>query len=285
MKYQFMREHRREYPVKTRCRVLEVSVSGYYAWCHRGPSERSKVDTTLSTKIEQVYQTHRQVYGSPRIHAVLTTQGIKCGRKRIARLMRQAGWNAKARHHRTNTTDSRHGSPVANNVLGRDFTADAPNTKWVADITGVWTAEGWLYLAAILDVYSRFIVGWAMSASRDATLVEDALTMAIKRRHPEAGLLHHSDRGSQYTSADYQEHLVQAGIEVSMSRKGNCYDNAMMESFFGTLKAECTERHAYPTRSQARQSIFEYIETFYNRQRLHSSLGYMSPLAYEQLSS
>ena len=268
--------------MKTMCRVLEVSVSGYYAWCQRSPSTHSRVDEHLSRQIEQVYQTHRQVYGSPRIHAVLKTQGIKCGRKRIARLMRQAGWSAKARRHRTTTTDSCHGSPVANNVLGQDFRADAPNTKWVADITGVWTAEGWLYLAAILDVYSRFIVGWAMSATRDATLVEDALTMAMKRRHPEVGLLHHSDRGSQYTSADYQKHLAQAGIAVSMSRKGNCYDNAMMESFFGTLKAECVERQVYQTRREARQSIFEYIETFYNRQRLHSSLGYVSPFAYEQ---
>ena len=241
MKYQFITEYRREYPIKTMCRVLEVSVSGYYAWSHRSPSERRKRDRQLSQQIEQVYRTHRQVYGSPRIHAVLKTQGVKCGRKRVARLMRQAGLSVKARRHRTNTTDSCHGSPVADNVLGRDFTAQASNTKWVADITGVWTAEGWLYLAAILDVYSRFIVGWAMSATRDASLVEDALIMAMKRRHPQAGLLHHSDRGSQYTSADYQEQLAQAGIVVSMSRKGNCYDNAMMESFFGTLKAECVE--------------------------------------------
>ena len=244
--------------------------------------ERSKADGELSQQIKQVYQTYRQVYGSPRIHAVLQTQGKKCGRKRIARLMHQAGLNAKARRHRTNTTDSRHGHSVADNVLGQDFRADAPNTKWVADITGVWTAEGWLYLAAILDVYSRFIVGWAMSSSRDTTLVEDALTMAMRRRHPDGGLLHHSDRGSQYTSADYQEQLAHGGIVVSMSRKGNCYDNAMMESFFGTFKAECAERQVYQTRSQARQSIFEYIATFYNRQRLHSSLGYVSPFAYEQ---
>ena len=241
-----------------------------------------KANAQLSTRIENVYQSNRQVYGSPRIHAVLATQGIQCGRKRIARLMRQANLSAKPVQHRTRTTESRHGHPVADNVLGRDFTADAPNTKWVADITGVWTTEGWLYLAAILDVYSRFIVEWAMSSSRDATLVEDALTMAMGRRHPEVGLLHHSDRGSQYTSADYQEQLAHEGMVVSMSRKGNCYDNAMMESFFGTFKAECAERQVDQTRSQARQSIFEYIETFYNRQRLHSSLGYVSPLAYEQ---
>ena len=281
MKYSFIAQHQQKYAVKTMCRVLEVSVSGYYAWCHRCPSTHSKVDGHLSQQIEQVYQTHRQVYGSPRIHAALKTHGVKCGRKRIARLMRQAGLSAKARRHRTTTTDSSHAFPVAPNVLGQDFEADAPNTKWVADITGVWTAEGWLYLAAILDIYSRFIVGWAMSARRDATLVEDALRMALKRRHPHAGLLHHSDRGSQYTSADYQEQLAQAGIAVSMSRKGNCYDNAMMESFFGTLKAECVERQVYQTRREARQSIFEYIETFYNRQRLHSSLGYVILLAYE----
>lgn len=281
MKYSFIAEHRQEYCVKTMCRVLEVSVSGYYAWCHRCPSTHSQVDEDLSQQIEQVYRTHRQVYGSPRIHAVLRTHGVKCGRKRIARLMRQAGLSARVRRHRTTTTDSSHANPVAANVLGQNFEAATPNTKWVADITGVWTAEGWLYLAAILDTYSRFVVGWAMSATRDATLVADALDMALKRRHPDGGLLHHSDRGSQYTSGDYQERLVGAGIVVSMSRKGNCYDNAMMESFFGTLKAECVERHLYQTRREARQSIFEYIETFYNRQRLHSSLGYVSPLAYE----
>lgn len=172
MKYRFITEHRQEYPVKTMCRVLEVSVSGYYAWCQRCPSERSKANAELSRQIEQVHRTHGQIYGSPRIHAVLKTQGMRCGRKRIARLMRQARLNAKPTRHRTDTKDSRHEHPIAENVLGRDFTAKAPNTKWVADITGVWTSEGWLYLAAILDMYSRFIVGWAMSVSRDATLVE-----------------------------------------------------------------------------------------------------------------
>ncbi len=192
------------------------------------------------------------------------------------------GLSAKRPRHRTRTTDSQHTHPVAENVLGRDFTATATNTKWVADITGVWTAQGWLYLAVVLDLYSRMIVGWAMDAHLEAVLVENARPLALVRRHPKPGLLHHSDRGSQYTCHDYQALLASYGILVSMSRKGDCYDNALMESFYGTLKTECVERASYQTRTQARQAIFEYLEVFYNRQRLHSSLGYVSPIVYEQ---
>lgn len=282
MKYQFIAMYQQDYPISTMCRVLQVSVSGYYAWRQRAPSRRSREDAMLTERISQIYQANRQVYGSPRLHAALRADGHACGKKRVARLMRSCGLSAKPRRHRSRTTDSQHDHPVAENVLRRDFTATAPNTKWVADITGVWTAEGWLYLAVVLDIYSRMVVGWAMDAHREAILVENALQMALARRHPEPGLLHHSDRGSQYTCQDYQALLARAGMVVSMSRKGDCYDNALMESFNGTLKSECVERESYQTRSQARRSIFEYLEAFYNRQRLHSSLGYVSPVVYEQ---
>lgn len=282
MKYQFIAKHRQDYPISIMCRVLEVSVSGYYAWLKRAPSRRSQEDARLGERIVRIYQSNRQVYGSPRIHAVLRAEGQACGRKRVARLMRNRGLSAKLHRHRTRTTDSQHGDPVAENVLARDFTATAPNTKWVADITAIWTMQGWLYLAVVLDIYSRMVVGWAMDAHRDAALVEHALQMALLRRHPEPGLLHHSDRGSQYTCQDYQSLLTHYGIVVSMSRKGDCYDNALMESFYGTLKTECVARQSYQTGAQARHSIFEYLEVFYNRQRLHSSLGYVSPVTFEQ---
>jgi putative transposase len=236
----------------------------------------------LGERIVRIYQENRQVYGSPRIHAALRAEGRRCGRKRVARLMREHGLSAKARLHRTRTTDSQHEHPVAPNLLNRDFMASAPNTKWVADITGVWTWEGWLYLAVVLDIFSRMVVGWAMAQHRDEALVEQAARMALARRHPEPGLLHHSDRGSQYAAADYRALLDHGGIVVSMSRKADCYDNALMESFIGTLKSECVERESYQTRAHARHSIFEYLEVFYHRQRLHSSLGYVSPVTFEQ---
>lgn len=264
------------------CQVLQVSESGYYAWRKRGPSVRKRADEVLGRRIEDAYQNNRQVYGSPRLHAELKEQGVHCGRKRVARLMRERGINAKPRRRKMKTTDSNHNNPVAPNLLKRDFTADAPNTRWVADITGIETREGWLYLAALVDIYSRFVVGWAMGKERDELLITKAATMALERRHPGAGLLHHSDRGSQYTSQGYQNLLKQHGIAISMSGKGDCYDNALMESFFGTVKEECVERQKYQTRAEARQSIFEYLEVFYNRQRKHSSLGYVSPATYEQ---
>jgi len=282
MKYQFIAQHQQEYPISTMCRVLEVAVSGFYAWLRRAPSRRSQENTVLEERIVRIYQGNRQVYGSPRIHAALRAEGRHCGRKRVARLMREHGLSAKPRTHRTRTTDSQHEQSVAPNLLKREFSATAPNTKWVADITAIWTAEGWLYLAVVLDIYSRMLVGWAMDRHRDEALVEQAAHMALARRHPDPGLLHHSDRGSQYTAADYRELLAQYGIVVSMSGKGDCYDNALMESFFGTLKTECVDRQSFVSRAQARQVIFEYLEAFYNRQRLHSSLGYVSPVTYEQ---
>jgi putative transposase len=285
MKFQFIADHQEEYAVKLMCRVFDVSECGYYAWRKRPKSGRKLENEELTKRIEQIYQSNRQVYGSPRIHAELQAQGVGCTRKRIARLMREQGISAVIKQRRVRTTDSRHSNPVAENLLDRNFTATEPNQKWVGDITGIPTARGWLYLAVILDLYSRLVVGWSMSAHRDETLVECALEMALLHRYPQAGLLHHTDRGSQYTSCHYREELAQAGITVSMSRKANCWDNAPMESFFGTLKTEWVDRHSYRTHAEARLSIFEYIETFYNRKRLHSTLGYLSPVAYEHQES
>jgi putative transposase len=282
MKYDFIARHHQEYPVTTMCQVLEVSVSGYYAWKQRSKSARQLADERLSACIQQVHEATHQIYGSRRIRAELAEQGSSCGRKRVVRLMRKLGLKARQRRHRTVTTDSQHSDPVAPNLLDRDFSALAPNTKWVTDITGVWTVQGWLYVAIVLDLFSRLVVGWAMAAHRDTELVEQALQMALLRRHPAAGLVHHSDRGSQYTSGAYQSLLGQFGVQVSMSGKGDCYDNAAMESFISSLKGEWTDWHAYQTRQEAELSIFEYIEVFYNRQRRHSTLGYLSPVIYEQ---
>ncbi len=283
MKYAFMAAHQEEFPIKRLCQVLNVSESGYYAWRKREPSQRKREDEQLGKRIEDAYQNNRQVYGSPRLHAKLKEQGVHCGRKRVARLMRERGISAQTKRRKVKTTDSQHDNAVAPNLLKRDFTADAPNTKWVADITGIGTAEGWLYLAAIVDIYSRLVVGWAMSKERDEQLITKAAKMAITQRRPAPGLVHHSDRGSQYTSQSYLTVLKEAEIQVSMSKKGDCYDNALMESFFGTLKEECVERQTYQTRAEARNAVFEYIEVFYNRQRIHSSLGYVSPVTYEQM--
>jgi putative transposase len=283
MRYQFIAEHRHEYAITTMCRVLEVSVSGYYAWCKRPPSQHSREDAHLAEQIKTAFQANRGVYGSPRVHAELQAQGISCGRKRVARLMCEQGLAARRPRHRTITTHSEPGAPVAPNLLERDFHADEPDTKWVADTSYIWTAEGWLYLAVVLDLFSRMVVGWSMAATQDASLVVQALHMAIARRRPQAGLLHHSDRGSTYTSESYQALLQQEGMVVSMSRTADCYDNAAMESFFHSFKGECIDAQSLQTRAQARSVTFEYIETFYNRTRRHSTLQYLSPLAYEQL--
>jgi transposase InsO family protein len=264
------------------CRVLDVSESGYYAWQKREPSPRHKENERLTVQIAQAFQQGRGVYGSRRVPVELREQGIICGKHRVAHLMRQAGLRAVQKQRRVCTTDSHHNDPVAPNLLQRDFTAPAPNRKWLTDITAIWTAEGWLYLAVVLDVYSRLVVGWAMASHREESLVETALWMALGRRQPLEELLHHSDRGSQDTRLAYQAVLAQFPIQVSMSKKGDCYDNAMMESFFSSLKTECVHRQAYLSRAEAKQSIFEWIEVFYNRQRRHSSLGYISPVAYEQ---
>jgi putative transposase len=276
-------EYHKEYPVSVLCKTLGVSLSGYYAWRKRPVCEHHRADEVLAEQIQEVYHACRQVYGSPRIHAELQAQGISSSRKRVARLMRERGLSARRLHHRTITTKGEPGARVAPNLLDQDFTASRPDEKWTGDITAVWTYEGWLYLAVVLDLFSRRVIGWAMAAIQDETLIETALHMALLARRPAAGLLFHSDRGSQYTSDAYRAVLAESGIIVSMSRTGNCYDNAVTESFFGTLKGECVERMSFQTRREARQTIFEYVECFYNRVRRHSSLGYVSPVAYEQV--
>lgn len=282
MKFTFVKEHRRLWPVVVMCRVLKVARAGFYAWLKRKPSCRQVRQEKLLEKIKQVQQENRQLYGSPRVHRALLIDGELVSRNTVAKLMRQAKIRAKVkRRFVPRTTDSSHGKPVADNLLERNFTASEPNRKWVADITYCPTDEGWLFLAAVLDCFSRRIVGWAMSDGMPTDLVADALKMALLHRQPGADLIHHSDRGSQYASDDFQQLLIENRITVSMSGRGDCYDNAMMESFWATLKTELIYQQRYATREQARQSIFEYIEVFYNRKRLHSSLGYLSPEMFE----
>jgi putative transposase len=281
MKFQFIAQQHQQYPVTLMCRVLEVSVSGYYAWCKREPSKRQREDEELIQHIEQLFQDNRGVYGSPRIHAELHDLGKCCSRKRVARLRQKRGLCAQRKRRRVSTTNSNHDHPIAPNLLNRDFTASAPNTRWVTDMTAIETAEGELYLAAVVDISSRMAVGWAMGTMHNEQVITDALMMAVRRRRADAGLLHHSDRGSEYTRHGYRALLTRYGIEVSMSRKADCYDNALMESFFGTVK-ECVYRSTFASRSQARSALFEYLEAFYNRTRRHSSLGYVSPVIYEQ---
>jgi putative transposase len=282
MKYRFIASHAHEYEVKIMYRVLEVSVSGYYAWRQRAPSARQQAAAALVEQIRDVHEQSRRTYGSPRVHAALGAMGIRCSRKRVARLMRLHGLRGcdRRRYHPCGT-DSQHSDLVATNALARDFTANAPNQKWLADVSYIDTQEGFLYLAALEDVYSRKIIGWAMGTQPTAALVKQALEMALARRQPSAGTLHHSDRGSQYASETYRRLLTAQHLSMRMSRTGNCLDNAMMESFFATLKAECATM-SFPSRAAARTAIFEFIEVFYNRQRLHSALGYVSPEAFER---
>jgi transposase InsO family protein len=282
VRYDFIAEHARDYPVRRQCQVLEVAESGYYAWLQSQPSARQQSDQQLLKEIQVIYQQNRRLYGSPRIHAELHKRGWQCSRKRVARLMRQAHLaSVRQRRQRVQTTDSKHPYPLAANVLNRQFEAQRPNQKWVSDMTYIPTQQGWLYLAAVLDLFSRKIVGWAMSANPDALLVQSALVMALAQRQPTGDLLHHSDRGSQYAAHAYQDLLAQHHITVSMSRTGNCYDNAAMESFFRTLKAECVDLHVFQSHDLARSVIFEFLEVYYNRQRLHSTLGYCTPAAFE----
>jgi transposase InsO family protein len=262
------------------CRVLQVSRSGYYQWKRRPESGRQKDNQALLEQIKQVYKKGRKNYGSPRITRALKAQGLSCGKNRVARLMRKNGIAAVGSRKFKATTNSRHSYPVAENLLGNGFVAAAPHHVWVSDITYIPTEQGWLYLAAVMDLYSRQIVGWAMDSTMTRKLVRDALQQAYWRYKPAAGAIHHSDRGCQYASHEYQGLLKQYGFIASMSRKGNCYDNACMESFFHTLKTELIYQNKYKTRAQAQQSIFEYIEVFYNRIRLHSTLGYKTPVEF-----
>jgi transposase InsO family protein len=282
VKFSFIREHLSQFPVGAACQTLAVSRSGYYAWRDRPHSVRVRRRADLAVKIRQVHEQNRRVYGSPRVCRALQAQGERVCENTVAAVMRERRIRAKSkRKFVPRTTDSTHRQPVARNLLDRQFDAPQPNGKWAADITCIPTDQGWLYLAGVMDLCSRKIVGWSMADHMRVELASDALTMAIARRSPGPGLLHHSDRGVQYASDDYRHLLESNGIRVSMSGRGDCWDNAAMESFWATLKGELVHHERYATREQARQSIFEYIEVFYNRQRLHSALGYQSPETFE----
>lgn len=264
------------------CRNLNVSKAGYYAWRGRKLSARAQMDEVLKLRIRAIHRENRGRYGSPRIQLELQKTGISLGRKRVARLMRSDGLKAKKRRHFRVTTVSSHSYPIAPNKLARNFKPAAPNRAWVADITYFSTREGWLYLAVVIDLFSRRVVGWSMSPRIDAALVIDALHMAIQQRKPEPGLLVHTDRGSQYACRDYRAFIGEHGIVPSMSRKGDCWDNAVAESFFATLKVELRSEQLWRTRDEARTAIFDYIEIWYNRQRRHSTVGYVSPAEFEE---
>jgi putative transposase len=278
MRFRLIEDHRDVWPVRVMCDALSVSPSGFYAWRSRPEGPRKIANRELLADIRRVHADHRGRYGAPRIHAELRAQGQSVSRKRVERVMRRHGIRAHApRRYRVCTTDSNHSLPVAENLLDRNFAAEKPDQVWLADITYIPTGEGWLYLAVILDLFTRKVVGWAMRDHMRAELTIAALTMAIQRRRPGPGLIHHSDRGSQYAAGDYRKILQGAPITQSMSRKANCWDNAPMESFFGTLKTELVHHCDYPDRDAARRDLFAYIEGYYNRRRIHSAIGYVTP--------
>lgn len=281
MRFRFVEVEKALYPVALMCRILQVSRAGFYAWSARAESARSRADRALLVDIKVAHRVSRGTYGSPRIRRELADGGQQVGRGRIARLMRQSGLQGKAKRRFRNTTDSNHRHPIAANLLKRQFTVSRPNAVWVGDITCVWTLQGWLYVAVLLDLYSRRVVGWAMGKRINQALPLRALRMALSAREPAAGLIHHTDRGSQYAAKDYQKLLKGRGLVCSMSRKGDCWDNAVAESFFATLKGDLDRDCAYFTRAEATSEIFEYIEGFYNRRRRHSFLDYVSPQAFE----
>ena len=282
MKFAFIEEHLTSFAIATVCQVLEVSRSGYHAWVNRPDSAQAMRRRELAVKIRTIHQENRQVYGSPRVHQALEAQGESVCENTVAAVMAEHDIRARTkRKFVPSTTDANHGQPLAANVLDRQFTAELPNQKWAVDITYIGTDEGWLYLAGVIDLCSRKIVGWSMADPMKTELVSDALAMAIACRQPCEGLLHHSDRGVQYASDAYQHLLQSHQMRPSMSGRGECWDNAVMESFWATLKNELVHQEHYATREQARASIFEYIEVLYNRKRLHSALGYHSPEAFE----
>jgi len=282
MRYQFIDEQKKAWPVTLMCGVLGVSRSGYYDWTARGLSWRVRSNNELDRRIRMIFADHRQRYGAPRIATTLHNEGLKCSENRIARRMRALGLKAIQAKKFKATTDSKHSKPVAPDLLKQDFFATAPNQKWTTDISYVWTDEGWLYLAVVMDLYSRAIVGWSMNRRMTQQLVCDALTMALFRRRFPKGTILHSDRGSQYCSRRYQRLIRSNRLCGSMGRKANCYDNAVTESFFHTLKVELVHRERYVTRRRAQSSIFEYIETYYNRQRRHSAIGHQIPMIFEK---
>ena len=277
-----MRDHREAFPVSRMCRVLEVGRSGFYAWLNRRESPRSRENRNLLVEIKALHKKSRKTYGSPRVHADLKDKGYVIGRHRVARLMRENRIVSKHRKKFRVTTNSKHNHPVAENKLQRRFSVSVPGQCWVSDITYIPTGEGWLYLAVTVDLFHRKVVGWAMDRWITRWLVMRALNMAIKKGDMKPGLLHHSDRGVQYACRDFRALLEANGIECSMSRKGDCWDNAVAESFFHTLKVELIHNRNYRTRQEAKKDIFEYIEVFYNRQRRHSYLGYLSPVEFEK---
>jgi putative transposase len=285
VKFAFISKEKVAFPVAVLCRVLAVSTSGYYASLRRLPSLRARRDRELAEKIRRSHLASKRSYGSPRVHADLQAEGQRVGRKRVARLMQEHRLVARVRRRFRTTTDSKHAFPVAPNLLARDFTATAPDQRWVTDITFLWTQQGWLYLAVILDLFSRRVVGWATSANIDRHLALAALDMALVKRRPRAGLVHHSDRGSTYAAHDYRHALAARGLQCSMSRKGNCWDNAVAESFFATLKREMDRADELPSQPIAALLVGEYIDGFYNVRRRHSAIDYCSPIEFELLHS
>lgn len=281
MKFAFIEEKKVAFPIEPMCRVLGVSRSGYYAWRKRPASARTKADERLAVEVVAAHKRSRSTYGSPRVHAELRARGVRVGRKRVERLMRENRIQARRKRRFRRTTDSNHPNPVAPNVLARRFEPASPNAVWVTDVTYVWTDEGWLYLAIMLDLFARKAVGWATSAVNDTALALAALDAALTARRPPPGLIHHSDRGSPYASADYRAALETRGIVASMSRTGDCWDNSVAESFFATIKAELIDVTRFATRAAATAAIADYIERFYNPQRRHSYLGFLSPIEFE----
>ncbi len=283
MKFARIDAEKARWPIEVQCEVLGVSRSGYYAWKERPEALRATTDAELVVEIKAAHKAGREAYGDPRVHRELRANGRRVGKKRIERLMRREGIVARKKRRFRRTTDSNHSDPIAPNVLDRNFEVALPNTAWVTDVTYVWTFEGWLYLAAILDLYSRRVVGWAAGENNDRVLALEALARATSARKPAVGLLHHSDRGSVYASGDYGDALTKIGAVKSMSRKANCWDNAVAESFFATIKGEMIDHEEYETRAEAIVAIDDYIENFYNTRRRHSAIGYVSPIEFEMM--
>jgi putative transposase len=282
MKFSFIAKHRAIWPVAWMCDALSVSRSGFHAWLRRSPSQRARDNEAIGAKVRVSFMSSARTYGARRVWRDVLAEGVSCGLHRIERLMRAQALRARPRRRGLpKDQGERLATAVAANILDRQFVAERPNQKWIADFTYIWTAEGWLYVAAVIDLFSRRVVGWSMKAEMTAQLVADALMMAIWRRGRPKALLHHSDRGSQYTSEQFQRLLADQGVDCSMSRSGNCWDNAAMESFFSSLKTERTAAKVYRTRDQARADVFDYIERFYNAVRRHSTLGYLSPIEFE----
>jgi transposase InsO family protein len=285
VKFAFIAAREVAFPVSGMCRVLGVTKSGFYAWAKRPKPARAKRDAQLAAEVAAVHKRSRNAYGSPRVHAELKARGVRVGKKRVERLMRENGLQARRKRRFRRTTDSRHAHPIAPNLLARRFDVESPNRAWVTDVTAIWTLEGWLYLAVMLDLFSRRVVGWATSANNDTALAQAALRRALLKRRPPPGLLHHSDRGSPYASADYRAELARNRMLASMSGKGDCWDNAVAESFFSTLRAELVDHERYATRAAADASLGDYIDNFYNVERRHSSLGYINPIEFELRSN